>query len=262
MQAQTITAPNHLILGRHCFIVRARSLPNRFNQRPGMTLLVAEDQPLELDVEGLPAASAHTWLFAPEVRRRFVSVQPHRSITVEPAHPAYGRLLHWARSDALGLKQFELTTEHRTALDSVSDQQGFDTWIERLLDQHLQPHIKPNPRLEYLLALVDANVENGATAEQIWQQFRLRYPSSQAHCSHWLQECIGIPLRKLILWHKLRRAMESLSDARPATELAHAAGFADSAHLSRICLRTFGLNPSQANDHKILQVSRLCDRQY
>ena len=257
MHVPAATAPNHLILGKHCFIVRARSLPNKFNQRPGMTLLIAEDQPLELEIEGLEATTAHTWLFAPEVRRRFVRVQAHRSITIEPAHPAYGRLLHWARSDALGLQRFELTAEHRRTLDSVSGQQAFDTWIERLLDEYRQPHTKANPRLEYLLALVDANVEGSATAEQIWQQFRLRYPSSQAHCSHWLQECIGIPLRKLILWHKLRRAMESLSDSKPATEVAHAAGFADSAHLSRICLRTFGLSPSQANDHKILQVSRL-----
>lgn len=256
-QPQTITAPNHLVLGRHCFIVRARSLPNRFNQRPGMTLLIAEDQPLELEVEGASTASAHTWLFAPEVRRRFVRVQAHRSITIEPAHPAYVRLLHWARSDARGLQRFELALKHRMALDNISDQPEFDTWIEHLLDEHHQPHIKPNPRLDFLLALVEANVENGATAEQIWQQFRQRYPSSQAHCSHWLQQCIGVPLRKLILWYKLRRAMESLSDARPATELAHAAGFADSAHLSRICLRTFGLNPSQANDRKILQVSHL-----
>ena len=227
-----------------------------------MTLLIAEDQPLELEIEGLPAASARTWLFAPEVRRRFVRVQAHRSITIEPAHPAYARLLHWARSDSHGLKRFEMAAQYRTALDVISDQQAFDAWIGRLLDEHQQPHFPPNPRLEYLLALTDANIEGGTTAEQIWQQFRQRYPSSQAHCSHWLQSCIGVPLRKLILWNKLRRAMEFLSESKPATEVAHAVGFADSAHLSRICLRTFGLNPSQANDHKILQVSRLGDSQY
>ncbi len=155
-----------------------------------------------------------------------------------------------------------MPVEHRLALSGISEQPAFDAWIEHLLDEYQRPHFKPNPRLEYLLALVDANMEGGATAEQIWQQFRLRYPSSQSHCSHWLQESIGIPLRKLILWCKLRQAMESLSNAKQATEVAHAAGFADSAHLSRICLRTFGLSPSQANDHKILQVSRLGDSQY
>ena len=73
------------------------------------------------------------------------------------------------------------------------------------------------------------------------------------------QEELGLPLRKLLLWRKLRRALESLIAPQAATQVAHAAGFADSAHLSRICLRTFGLRPSQANDRKILQVSRLAD---
>jgi AraC-like DNA-binding protein len=140
----------------------------------------------------------------------------------------------------------------------VATQQAFDAWLDDLLTHGKQLSSTENPRLQYLLALVrEADIE--ISAEQIWQSFRLRYPSTQAHCSHWLQECIGIPLRKLLLWQKLRRALEALSSAHGATEVAHAAGFADSAHLSRICLRTFGLRPSQANDHKILQVNRFPD---
>lgn len=251
-------AISRLLIGRDCFIVRAGSLPNGYNQRPGMTLLLADGEPLELEVEGKSALTADAWLLAPEIRRRFVHPQPHVSITVEPGHPAYTRLLLWARCSQDSACRFEVATEDRARLAEVVTQQVFDTWLDDLLTHNHQPPITANPRLKYLLALVK-NADIDTSAEHVWKTFRMRYPSTQAHCSHWLQDSIGIPLRKLLLWQKLRRALEALNTDHGATEVAHAAGFADSAHLSRICLRTFGLRPSQANDHKILQVSRLSD---
>lgn len=223
-----------------------------------MTLLLADGAPLELEVEGKPALTADAWLLAPEIRRRFVRPQPHVSITVEPGHPAYARLLLWARCSQDSACRFEMAIEDRARLTEVGTQQAFDVWLDDLLTHNHQPPVSANPRLEYLLALVK-NADIDTSAEHVWKTFRMRYPSTQAHCSHWLQDSIGIPLRKLLLWQKLRRALEALNTDHGATEVAHAAGFADSAHLSRICLRTFGLRPSQANDHKILQVSRLSD---
>lgn len=251
-------AANHLLIGRACFIVRAESLPNGYNQRPGMTLLLADGEPLELEIDGQSVLAADAWLLAPEIRRRFVRPQPHVSITVEPSHPAYARLLHWARTSPAAAHRFEVAVADQTGLAEVATQQAFDAWLDGLLTRNHQPAAALNLRLDHLLDLVrDADIET--SAEQIWQSFRLQYPSTQAHCSHWLQDSIGIPLRKLLLWQKLRRALETLNSAQGATEVAHAAGFADSAHLSRICLRTFGLRPSQANDHKILQVNRFPD---
>jgi AraC-like DNA-binding protein len=250
-------AINHLLIGHACFIVRAGLMPNGVNQRPGMTLLLADGEPLELEIDGRSVV-ADAWLLAPEIRRRFVRPQPHVSITVEPNHPAYVRLLRWVRLSQGAAHRFEVEEVKRAQLAELTMQRAFDAWLDDLLDSNHQPAATANPRLEYLLALVqDAGIET--SAEQIWQAFRLRYPSTQAHCSHWLQDSIGLPLRKLLLWQKLRRALEAASGTQGATEVAHAAGFADSAHLSRICLRTFGLRPSEASDHKILQVNRFSD---
>lgn len=246
---------SQLLIGDACFIVRAQSLPNGYNQRPGMTLLVASGPvPLELEIEGQPVTAAG-WLLAPELRRRFSHPQPHISITIEPGHATYSRLLAWARLSPLKYQQLDDAVAI-SELAAIIDQGNLASCLNRLLDLHHQPISTPNPRLAYLLSLID-EADTEITAEDIWQVFRQRYPSTQAHCSHWLQECLGIPLRKLLLWRKLRRAVDMLGDAKPLTEIAHAAGFADSAHLSRICLRTFGLNPSQASDHKTLQASRL-----
>ncbi len=248
--------PNQLLIGQHALIVHASSLPSGFNQRPGVTLLLAQEQALQLEITGVGAVSASALLLPPEVQRRFISPQRHISITVEPGHPYYCSLLRWARSQKPELAGLQPQPADFALLATLTSQSHFDDWLVQLLARHAQPVLEASARLNYLLQQVGmANEET--SAEAVWKSFRSRYPGSQAYCSHWLQEELGLSLRKLLLWRKLRRALESLVAPQAATEVAHAAGFADSAHLSRICLRTFGLRPSQANDRKILQVSRL-----
>lgn len=251
---ETLT-PNLIRIGHHCLIVSAETLPTGFNQRPGVTLLLARDQPLHVAVEGAADARGRALLLAPEVKRRFIAQQRHFSITIEPGHPSYCSYLQWARNCAGALT----TAPSAASLDELArldSQAAFDHWLHTLLSTYQQPLLASSERLEYLLGLV-ANSDLDSSAESLWQVFRMRYPSSQAHCSHWLQDSIGLSLRKLLLWRKLRRALEALVAQRHATQIAHAVGFADSAHLSRICSRTFGLRPSQAGDHKILQARLL-----
>jgi AraC-like DNA-binding protein len=44
-----------------------------------------------------------------------------------------------------------------------------------------------------------------------------------------------------LLWLRLVKAVQAYSDGGSLTETAHTAGFSDSAHVSRIFRRTFGL---------------------
>ncbi len=67
---------------------------------------------------------------------------------------------------------------------------------------------------------------------------------SASRLSHLLTENLGIPFRVYVLWLRLERAAGELSQGRTLTEAAHAAGFADSAHLSRVFRRMFGIAPS------------------
>lgn len=54
----------------------------------------------------------------------------------------------------------------------------------------------------------------------------------------------GIPFRRYLLWLRLVAAVEAVAGGATLTQAAHAAGFADSAHLSRTFRRMFGLAPS------------------
>lgn len=67
---------------------------------------------------------------------------------------------------------------------------------------------------------------------------------SASRLSHLLTANLGIPFRVYVLWLRLARAAGELAQGRTLTEAAHAAGFADSAHLSRVFRRMFGIAPS------------------
>ena len=54
----------------------------------------------------------------------------------------------------------------------------------------------------------------------------------------------GTSFRAYLLWTRLNVAIQFAMAGRSWTEAAHAAGFADSAHLTRTFRRMFGMNPA------------------
>lgn len=61
---------------------------------------------------------------------------------------------------------------------------------------------------------------------------------------HLFVEETGMPLRTYVLWRRLLHVWTLLSAGETLSGAAHAAGFADSAHLSRTARTMFGLPPS------------------
>lgn len=72
---------------------------------------------------------------------------------------------------------------------------------------------------------------------------------SASRLTHLFTEQVGIPLRRYVLWRRLHIAITRVQAGDDLTDAAHAAGFADSAHLSRTCHYTFGLPPSLLSRH-------------
>lgn len=68
---------------------------------------------------------------------------------------------------------------------------------------------------------------------------------SPSRLMHLFSQQIGIPIRKYILWQRLRHALLQLADGITITEAAHAAGFTDSPHMNRIFNAMFGITPSK-----------------
>lgn len=257
-----LNARSALVLGRACFVVLAQSLPTGFNTRPGVTVLLALDQAMDLDIDGLVHPGLRAVVLAPGQRRRFLRACPHISVTVEPGHALYRRFLAWAQ----GQGQQTIAIEPALSADwagqalTLPNALALDQWLAQLL-RHFGQYAAAasSPKLLALLALLDGLGEHGdaAQAESVWPAFSRRYPGTTAAHARWLKQEIGLSLRQFLLWRKLRAAMDLLGGPMDATAIAHAAGFADSSHLWRTCTRVFGLQPSQAADRKTVQVRTL-----
>lgn len=68
---------------------------------------------------------------------------------------------------------------------------------------------------------------------------------SESRLSHLFQAELRLPFRSYVLWLRLMRAAELTTLGQSVTDAAHGAGFADGAHLSRVCRRMFGITPSE-----------------
>jgi len=66
---------------------------------------------------------------------------------------------------------------------------------------------------------------------------------STSHFAHLLRAHAGMPLRPYLRWLRLQQALVEIAKGSNLTDAAHAAGFSDSAHLSRTFRRTFGIAP-------------------
>lgn len=67
---------------------------------------------------------------------------------------------------------------------------------------------------------------------------------SPSRFAHLFKQQLGLPFRRYLLWRKLTRAMLEIGREGTATAAAHAADFADAAHLTRTFCQMFGIPPS------------------
>jgi len=82
--------------------------------------------------------------------------------------------------------------------------------------------------------------EEGISVQEIASGVEL----SESRFSHLFTENVRVPVRRYLLWLRLRDAMHLLAQGRSLTETAYEAGFSDSAHLARTFRSLLGIAPS------------------
>ncbi|MFT3924309.1 MAG: AraC family transcriptional regulator [Myxococcales bacterium] len=68
---------------------------------------------------------------------------------------------------------------------------------------------------------------------------------SESRLGHLFVEQMGVPLGRYMAWLRVRQVVYSVAFGNDLTDAAHDAGFADSAHLTRVFRGMFGLPPSR-----------------
>ncbi|WP_288651047.1 AraC family transcriptional regulator [Pseudomonas sp. UBA5568] len=103
------------------------------------------------------------------------------------------------------------------------------------------PRSALDPRLAKALGRVRAIGEKSLPAHELASVASLSISQLERLCTSQLR----VSVRRLVLWQRLRMAVQQALAGANLTQAALAAGFADSAHLSRSMRRHFGLTPSE-----------------
>lgn len=101
----------------------------------------------------------------------------------------------------------------------------------------LPRHASRDNRIVQALAQVDALLDGKVRAADIAAHAAL----SLSQLERLFAAHVGLPVRRLVRWRRLRLALALALEGRSLTESAHAAGFADSAHFSRVMREMFGV---------------------
>ena len=96
-----------------------------------------------------------------------------------------------------------------------------------------------SPAIAAVVARLADDPDAGAAAE-----FAAEAKLSPSRFSQRFAREVGIPLRSYRRWVRMLLAVEALNSGASLTTAAHAAGFSDSAHLSRTFRDSFGIAPT------------------
>lgn len=135
-----------------------------------------------------------------------------------------------------------LTTLTRPPIETWSAA-GANLWGDRvveLLGGATAPPLALHPAVRKALDLL----EGSGSATPRLAALAARVGLSGTRLTHLFSAQVGLPLRRYVLWLRLKRAAEAAIGGASLTEAAHAAGFADGAHLSRTFRAMFGTSPS------------------
>ena len=94
-----------------------------------------------------------------------------------------------------------------------------------------------DPRILLALDYLRDHLDQAVSLEQIAEVVHL----SPSHFRHLFVREMGVAYRHYLLWLRLKRALEAFARGESLTTAAYAAGFADSAHLSRTFRRMYGM---------------------
>ena len=153
----------------------------------------------------------------------------------------FGRMLDdWCGSRARPMSVGQ-SAQFRSLLDTAQPELGtLGRATAQLLTSAPPANSFSDSRVAKALANLPSPLPESITAATLGPQVGL----SPSRFAHLFREHAGMPLRPYLRWLRLQSALVGLARGCNLTEAAYAAGFSDSAHLSRTFRRTFGIAPS------------------
>lgn len=229
-----------LVMGRGWAVYAGPVEPGRLHRHQATQLAWCSHGTLQLEgAWGVMDTPGH--LLPAPVPHRLVAAQPLRMVFLDPTVLGHEP----ARNLPAGAAAL-------TALQVDVLEDELDRWLrgEDLAGVHHPPDSRTDndPRWEAVLAWLEQALETSVRVEDAAEAVGL----SSSRFMHWFAEASGLTFRAYIRWLRLQRAVRTLSDGSTLTEAAHLAGFADSAHLTRTFVATFGVRPAPLRGARIV----------
>ncbi len=125
--------------------------------------------------------------------------------------------------------------------EDLAANKGIDQICRRMVDAIDTGTSFPiDSRVAQSIEWIRSSREKGISVQEIAAGVEL----SESRFSHLFTENVRVPVRRYLLWLRLRDAMHLLAKGSSLTEVAHQAGFSDSAHLTRTFRSLLGIAPS------------------
>jgi len=110
--------------------------------------------------------------------------------------------------------------------------------------QGLRPGLAPTRRLDSRVTTVLDVIRASDDLRMSLDQAADKACLSSTRFAHLFKDQVGLPFSRYMLWRKLTRAMVAIASEGTIAAAAHAADFADAAHLTRTFYQMVGMAPS------------------
>lgn len=175
------------------------------------------------------------------IEARCVLVDPLTPHRIEPG--ARALLVYIEPSGAMTTEAEELLRPLREgAVPQIVTQDGKSGFWAAWLSSPSRPPPAIDDRLLAALERIEEVLPFGSVPLQL---AAARAGLSPDRFRHLFGEQVGLPFKRYVLWRRLRLAASELVAGSDVTAAAHAAGFADAAHLARTLKSMFGVTASQ-----------------
>jgi AraC-like DNA-binding protein len=108
----------------------------------------------------------------------------------------------------------------------------------------LRPGLAPTRRLDSRVTTVIEAIRASDDLRMSLDQAADKACLSSTRFAHLFKDQVGLPFSRYMLWRKLTRAMVAVASEGTLAAAAHAADFADAAHLTRTFYQMVGMAPS------------------
>lgn len=95
-------------------------------------------------------------------------------------------------------------------------------------------------RVEKVITLIQVEPNDTHSVDRLANAVHI----SPSRLSHLFRDNVGVPIRRYIVWSRIRQVVQLAINGATLTEAAHSAGFADAAHMSNSFRQMFGFAPS------------------